>query len=150
MYNSPACHVGCTIYDIATTMIYQLRYLHFISWHGSDVGPNLADQVTFANYGPCGWSRDVAPKRNTKDRLSIWPWIKVYHCRHKIMDVMTSSNGNIFRVTGLLCGTSHRWIPRTKASDAELWCFLWSAPEPTVEQSLETPVIWDALIMTSF
>ena len=30
-----------------------------------------------------------------------------------------------------LCGefTGHRWIPRTKASDAELWCFLWSAPE---------------------
>ena len=22
-----------------------------------------------------------------------------------------------------------RWIPRTKASDAGLWCFLWSAPE---------------------
>ena len=21
-----------------------------------------------------------------------------------------------------------RWIPRTQASDAELWCFLWSAP----------------------
>ena len=43
---------------------------------------------------------------------------------------MTSSNGNIFRVTGPLCGefTSHRWIPLTKASDAELWCFLWSAP----------------------
>ena len=43
---------------------------------------------------------------------------------------MTSSNGNIFRVTGHLCGefTSHRWIPLTKANDAELWCFLWSAP----------------------
>ena len=40
---------------------------------------------------------------------------------------MTSSNINIFRVTGLLCGkfTSHLWIPLTKASDAELWCFLW-------------------------
>ena len=25
--------------------------------------------------------------------------------------------------------TDHRWIPRTKASDAKLWCFLWSAPE---------------------
>ena len=39
---------------------------------------------------------------------------------------MTSSNGSIFRVTGLLCGefTGHRWIPLTKASDAELWCFL--------------------------
>ena len=38
--------------------------------------------------------------------------------------MMTSSNGNIFRVTGLLCGeiTGPRWIPRTKASDAELWC----------------------------
>ena len=30
-----------------------------------------------------------------------------------------------------LCGefTGDRWIPHTKASDAELWCFLWSAPE---------------------
>ena len=36
-----------------------------------------------------------------------------------------SSNGNIFRVTGHLCRefTAHRWIPRTKESDAELWCF---------------------------
>ena len=34
---------------------------------------------------------------------------------------MTSSNGNNFRVSGLLCGefTGHRWIPRTKATDAE-------------------------------
>ena len=39
-------------------------------------------------------------------------------------------SGNIFRITGPLCGefTGHRWIPLTKASDAELWCFLWSAP----------------------
>ena len=39
--------------------------------------------------------------------------------------MMTSSNGNIFRVTGHLCGefTGPRWIPNTKASDAELWCF---------------------------
>ena len=45
--------------------------------------------------------------------------------------MMTSANGNIFRVTGHLCGeyTGPRWMPRTKASDAELWCFLWSAPE---------------------
>ena len=40
--------------------------------------------------------------------------------------MMTSSNWNIFRVTDPLCGefTGHRWIPRTKASDAELWRFL--------------------------
>ena len=45
--------------------------------------------------------------------------------------MMMSSNGNIFHVTGHLCGefTGHQRIPRTKANDVELWCFLWSAPE---------------------
>ena len=39
---------------------------------------------------------------------------------------MTSSNGNIFRVTGLLWGefNGHRWIPLTKVNHAELSCFL--------------------------
>ena len=43
------------------------------------------------------------------------------------------------------------WIPLTKASDTELWCFLWSAPEQTIEKKIKTPVIWVAiaLIMTS-
>ena len=47
------------------------------------------------------------------------------------MGMMTSSNGNIFRVAGHLCGefTGHWWIPHTKASDMELQCFIWSAPE---------------------
>ena len=49
----------------------------------------------------------------------------------RIYPMMTSSNGNIFRVTGHLCGkfTGPRWISHTKASDAELWCFLWFTPE---------------------
>ena len=35
-----------------------------------------------------------------------------------------------FRVNGPLCRefTGHRWVPLTKASDAELWCFLWYVP----------------------
>ena len=43
---------------------------------------------------------------------------------------MTSSNGKLFRATGSLCGesTGPRWISLTTASDAELWCFLGSAP----------------------
>ena len=73
-----------------------------------------------------------------------------FHCHD---NMMTSSNGNIFRFTGPLCGelTGDRWIPRTKASDAELWCLPWSAPEQTTEETIETTVIWDAiaLIMTS-
>ena len=47
---------------------------------------------------------------------------------------MTSSNGNIFRVNvPLWCEfAGDRWIPLTNAS-TELWRFLWSAPEQTVE-----------------
>ena len=39
--------------------------------------------------------------------------------------------GKHFRVTGHLCRefTGDRWIACTQASDAELWLFLWSAPE---------------------
>ena len=43
------------------------------------------------------------------------------------MCMMTSSNGNSFRVTDTLCGefTGHRWIPRTKASDVGALIFSW-------------------------
>ena len=72
------------------------------------------------------------------------------NCQETTM--MTSSNGNIFRATGPLLreSTGGRWIPLTKASDVELWFYL-SAPEQTVEQTIETLVILDtiALIMTS-
>ena len=52
----------------------------------------------------------------------------LFYVQNPLLCMMTSSNGNIFHVTGHLCGqfTGHRWIPRTKASDAELWYFLWS------------------------
>ena len=48
--------------------------------------------------------------------------------------MMTSSNGNIFFITGHLCGefTGDRWIPR-KRPVTGIWCFLWFAPEWTVE-----------------
>ena len=60
--------------------------------------------------------------------------------------MMPLSNGNIFRVTGPLWGEYkyHRWVPLTKASDRELWCFLRSTPEQTVAITIETPVIWDS------
>ena len=49
----------------------------------------------------------------------------------RVVSMMTSSNGNFFRVPGHLCGEfiGHRWIPCTKTSDAELWCFPRSASE---------------------
>ena len=63
--------------------------------------------------------------------INIGKWIESEQGLHMQTDyMMASSNGNIFHVTGPLCRefTGHRWIPHTKASDAKLWCFLWSAP----------------------
>ena len=50
-----------------------------------------------------------------------------------------------FHVTGPLYGefASHRWISLIKASDVELW----SASEQTVEYTMETLVIWDAITL---
>ena len=86
------------------------------------------------------WRNAVAP-RNDLSAFSDLQLTILYHvllavCCQSIFikpyktSLMTSSNGNIFRVTGPLCGefTGHRWIPLTKASDEERWCFLWSAP----------------------
>ena len=60
--------------------------------------------------------------------------------------MMTSSNGDIFRVTGHLCGefTGPRWFPCTKASDAELWCFFDLRPKKLLSKQswgrwFETP-----------
>ena len=63
------------------------------------------------------------------------PDIHLYHPLKIRYIMMTSSNGNIFRVTGPLCGdfTGHRWFPLIKASEVELWCSFWSAREQTVE-----------------
>ena len=72
---------------------------------------------------------------STNDYFNARPRSVVDRSQSRIHFMMTSSNGNIFRVTGPLCGefTGNRWIPRTKASDAELWYFIWSAPVPTIE-----------------
>ena len=55
--------------------------------------------------------------RRTSAVLYIFVWIMHF--------MMTPTNGNSFRVADPLCGefTGHRWIPLTKASDAELWWF---------------------------
>ena len=73
---------------------------------------------------------------NASKKLSMNWWYNNKSQRNRTVRIfmaymMTSSYGNIFRVTGPLCGefTGDRWIPRTKARDAELWCFLWSTPE---------------------
>ena len=97
----------------------------------------------------CIWNLKVLLNENIY--MACLPWMICFHNRDDsetiftsnvatsgshwrfatFVTMMTSLNGNIFRVPGHLCREfiGHRWIPRTKASDAELWCFLWSAPE---------------------
>ena len=71
----------------------------------------------------------------TKSKQYYWQWNHTEHYPLKFdlpvkysleihsENMMTSSNGNIFRVTGHLSGefTCPRWIPHTKASDAGLY-----------------------------
>ena len=35
----------------------------------------------------------------------------------------------------------------TKASGAEIWCFLWYVPKQTVEPTIGTSMIWDAIVV---
>ena len=69
--------------------------------------------------------------------------------------MMTSSNGNIFHVTGPVWGesTGLRRIPLKRAVTQifDVFFDLSASAEQMVEQTIETPVIWAAIasIMTS-
>ena len=76
-------------------------------------------------------------------------WTEFYSGLRVNNQMMTSSNGSIFRFTGHLWGesTGNQWIllgPMTRSFDD-------LRPNKTVGETIETPVIWDviALIMTS-
>ena len=66
---------------------------------------------------------DITPLPQCKRRTS--PPLKNKINKRLWSIMMTSSSGNIFRFTDPLCGvfTGRRWIPLTKASDAELCVF---------------------------
>ena len=74
---------------------------------------------------------------------------EIYDISFMSVGMMTSSNRNLFRVTWPFVRGIHQSPVNslTKTNDMELWCFLLSAPE----QTIETPEIWGAitLIMTS-
>ena len=62
--------------------------------------------------------------------------------------MMTSPNGNIFRVTGPLWGDPMDFHHKGRWRALMFFCDL---PENKIEHTIETPVIWDAitLILTS-
>ena len=131
-----------------TNICFEITYLKFIKIYqkADHLDSPMCDAILFLHDNEwkvpqfSWYIPKIEAKQSDIERgWSLWIWV--------IM--MTSSNGSIFHVTGPLWGesTSHQWIPFTNASDAELWCFRWSPPEQTVEQTLETLVIWDAIAL---
>ena len=52
------------------------------------------------------------------------------------------------RFWNLVMGNHRKQVESlTKASDAELWCFLWCAFEEPVKPTVELPVIWYAITL---
>ena len=77
----------------------------------------------------------------------IWDSIILWEAGRYPM--MTSSNGNIFHVTGLFVrGIHHSPVnSQHKGQWRRALMFSWSTPEPTLEQTMETPMIWDAITL---
>ena len=106
------CRVAFIEFDKLTSRVVKfligrdIKFTYFLSIARSDTSTYLWQSASFTTWKLC---------RKGKIRIYIVN--------------MTSSNGNILRVTGHLWGesTGHRWIPLTTASGVELWCFLWSA-----------------------
>ena len=79
------------------------------------------------------WAREFyglrTAAREATERREVRQWgnedVGIWNNAGKQGILMTSSKRNLFHVTGPLLGkvTGHRWIPFTKISDAELWCF---------------------------
>ena len=94
------------------------------------------------NYSSVSMETSGTTDRMLVDMSASWlfseesAWLQWYSSLILIYtaNMMTWSNGNVFHVTSSLWrkSTGYWWIPLTKASGVELWCFLWSAPEQRV------------------
>ena len=96
-------------------LLHNLLYFYYIRSHELWMTSKRADFIESINM--------IVPKHD-----GVMTWKQFLH-------MMTSSNGNIFRVTGILCweSTGHQWIPIIKATDAELmfslicaWTYSWA------------------------
>ena len=98
----------CYLYD-TSSCFYNNRSSAGSHLYWYDVGSELGDYCVYISLST--YQCQAISRQSTDYKFGLF--------------MMTSSNGNIFRVTGPLCGefTGHRWIPSTKASDAELWFF---------------------------
>ena len=87
----------------------------FLQTDSTGIPQHLAAQLLS---GDVYVSTDIGPEILSAS-VTLVPNNTIYETQ---VSMMTSSNRNTFRVAGPLCGefTGHRWIPLTKASNAEL------------------------------
>ena len=111
---------GWYLPSLCEPMLNEYKAFHLKNTHFINLVWKFADILS--------WAKVVNWPQTFSSWILIYPDTSPKWFMHSMM---TSSIGNIFCVTALLCGefTCPRWIIRTKASDAELWCFLWSASE---------------------
>ena len=111
------------------------KWIHFEAYLQHNI--NFQENLNFIY--PCFTSGlSKMPEDKLIEHIEEWTnttaWNRHFHTHtflyQDIFIIMTSSNGNILCVTGPLFGNSLVMVNfPTKASDAELWCFLWSTPE---------------------
>ena len=116
---------------------WQKAYLSIIYWlfgvSNKDMGlwPFTCGKIGWIDYS---YTDNLFLNKYEISQVIIWgqmdTLLHISRSNKAINIMMTSSNGNFFRFTGLLCRefTGDWWFPLTKASDAQLWCLLWSAP----------------------
>ena len=99
--------------------------------------PGQQDYLVFALLGASGCLKYIKWKYMECRPVSWW--------RHQM------GTFSAFLVLYLGESIDHRWFLLTKASGAELWCFLWYTHEHMVEQTIDMPMIRDAItfVMTS-
>ena len=140
------------IFQILTCQYITIQYSYYTFKH---VVVNLFSMLRCIDFLLETYQTIVVSEYQTK--LTTIPGLSQWHHWHQdivrvsvSMNIwcdkfmMPSSKGNISTLLGH-CEGNHRWIPLTKASDAGLWCFLWSALEQTVEWIIGAPVILDAI-----
>ena len=130
------------------------NYLGFCSCSSPNIPVDMSVKVSNTKVAATGCQNneaDEAPddhdgvKGTAKVKYSIqWHWVMATHD-----DVIKWKHFPRYHLCGEFTGL--RWIPRTKASDAELWYFFLSVCKYTVEKTIVRLVIWDAIvpIMTS-
>ena len=93
----------------------------------------------------------ILVRRHLYMETDPWSFIFLYNKPHNTWTIWNKFQWNLNEIQHPCYWPFIRGIPLTKTSDAEIWCFLWSALEQTVEQTNKMPVIWDAItrIMTS-